>query len=111
MLCVVEEPHNVAAVENTGEFKGSYHVLMGALSPLQGIGPDDLKIKGLLDRVRDGVVRLGAAKVRDAAGHAALIKALDNRIAMFYAWQHGMGCSKKLPKEQELLQMLSLIHI
>ena len=41
----------------------------------------------------------------DAAGHAALIKALGNRIAMFYAWQHGMGCSKKLPKEQELLQM------
>jgi len=41
----------------------------------------------------------------DAAGHAALIKVLGNRIAMFYAWQHGMGCSKKLPKEQELLQM------
>ncbi|MDE2679947.1 MAG: sugar phosphate isomerase/epimerase [Verrucomicrobiota bacterium] len=41
----------------------------------------------------------------DAAGHAALIKALGNRIAMFYAWQHGMGCTKKLPKEQELLQM------
>ena len=41
----------------------------------------------------------------DAAGHAALIKTLGNRIAMFYAWQHGMGCSKKLPKEQELLQM------
>ena len=56
VLCVVEDPHNVAAVENTGEFKGTYHVLMGALSPLQGIGPDDLKIKGLLDRVRDGDV-------------------------------------------------------
>ena len=41
----------------------------------------------------------------DADGHAKLIKALGNRIAMFYAWQHGMGCSKKLPKEQELLQM------
>ena len=41
----------------------------------------------------------------DAAGHAALIKALGNRIAIFYAWQHGMGCHKKLPKEQELLQM------
>ena len=41
----------------------------------------------------------------DAAGHTALIKALGNRIAMFYAWQHGMGCHKKLPKEQELLQM------
>lgn len=41
----------------------------------------------------------------DAGGHAKLIKSLGNRIAMFYAWQHGMGCSKKLPKEQELLQM------
>ena len=41
----------------------------------------------------------------DADGHAKLIKTLGNRIAMFYAWQHGMGCSKKLPKEQELLQM------
>ena len=41
----------------------------------------------------------------DADGHAKLIKALGNRIAMFYAWQHGMGCSKKLPKQQELLQM------
>ena len=41
----------------------------------------------------------------DAANHATLIKALGNRIAMFYAWQHGMGCMKKLPKEQELLQM------
>ena len=41
----------------------------------------------------------------DAAGHAALIRTLGNRIAMFYAWQHGMGCHKKLPKAQELLQM------
>jgi sugar phosphate isomerase/epimerase len=41
----------------------------------------------------------------NAAGHAALVKALGNRIAMFYAWQFGMGCHKKLPKEQELLQM------
>ena len=51
IICVVEDPPNVAAVERTKEFKGLYHVLMGALSPLQGIGPDDLKIKGLLDRV------------------------------------------------------------
>lgn len=56
VICVVEDPHNVAAVENTKEFKGIYHVLMGALSPLQGIGPDDLKIRGLLERVRDGEV-------------------------------------------------------
>ena len=53
LICVVEEPQNVAAIEKTREFKGVYHVLMGALSPLQGIGPDDLKIKGLLARVAD----------------------------------------------------------
>jgi recombination protein RecR len=51
MICVVEDPHNVAAVEKTGDFKGAYHVLMGALSPLKGMGPDDLHIKGLLERV------------------------------------------------------------
>src|SRR5580658_1051297 len=45
VICVVEEPQNVGAVDKTREFKGVYHVLMGALSPLQGIGPDDLKIK------------------------------------------------------------------
>ncbi len=57
VICVVEEPQNVSAIEKTREFKGMYHVLMGALSPLQGIGPDDLKIKGLLSRVDDGVDR------------------------------------------------------
>src|SRR6185437_11190787 len=55
VICVVEEPQNVSGVEKTREFKGLYHVLMGALSPLQGIGPDDLKIKGLLARISDGV--------------------------------------------------------
>jgi recombination protein RecR len=56
VICVVEEPQNVSAIEKTREFKGVYHVLMGALSPLQGIGPDDLKIKGLLARVERGHV-------------------------------------------------------
>ena len=56
VICVVEDPHNVTAIERTKEFNGRYHVLMGALSPLQGIGPDDLKIKSLLDRVRDGEI-------------------------------------------------------
>jgi recombination protein RecR len=53
---VVEQPENVAAVEKTRGFRGRYHVLMGAIAPLQGIGPDDLKIKGLLDRVGAGGV-------------------------------------------------------
>ena len=56
LICVVEEPQNVSVVEKTREFRGVYHVLMGALSPLQGVGPDDLKIKGLLARVADGAV-------------------------------------------------------
>jgi recombination protein RecR len=57
LICVVEEPQNVSVVEKTREFRGVYHVLMGALSPLQGVGPDDLKIKGLLSRVADGGVQ------------------------------------------------------
>ena len=56
VICVVEDPHNVSAVERTKEFNGAYHVLMGALSPLQGVGPDELRIKSLLDRVGRGDV-------------------------------------------------------
>jgi recombination protein RecR len=54
LVCVVEQPENVAAVEKTRGFRGRYHVLMGAIAPLQGIGPDDLKIKPLLARVAGG---------------------------------------------------------
>jgi recombination protein RecR len=56
IICVVEEPQNVMVVEKTREYRGLYHVLMGVLSPLQGTGPDDLKIKGLLERVGAGGV-------------------------------------------------------
>jgi len=56
-ICVIEEPHNLASVERTRDFKGRYHVLHGSLSPLQGIGPDELKIHGLLDRIRGGAVQ------------------------------------------------------
>jgi recombination protein RecR len=56
VVCVVEQPENVAAIEKTRGFHGRYHVLMGAIAPLQGIGPDDLKIKGLLARVGTGDV-------------------------------------------------------
>jgi recombination protein RecR len=56
VICVVEEPQNVNVIEKTGGFRGVYHVLLGALSPLQGIGPDDLKIKGLLTRIGSSVV-------------------------------------------------------
>ena len=56
VICVVEEPQTVSVVEKTREFRGAYHVLMGTLSPLHGVGPDDLKIKGLLARVGEGQV-------------------------------------------------------
>lgn len=54
VICVVEEPLDVLALEKTEGFRGRYHVLHGALSPIEGIGPEDLKIRQLLDRVRGG---------------------------------------------------------
>ena len=90
-ICVVEEPQNVSAIEKTREFKGVYHVLMGALSPLQGIGPDDLKIKGLLTRLTNGVTEVILATNPNVDGEytavylARLLKPLGvkvTRIAM-----------------------------
>jgi recombination protein RecR len=73
VVCVVEEPQNVAAIEKTREFKGVYHVLLGALSPLQGIGPDDLKIKSLLTRVAAGVAEVILATNPTVEGEATAI--------------------------------------
>ncbi len=56
VICVVEEPKDVVAVERTREFRGRYHVLGGAISPIEGIGPDDLRMRELLTRLADGVV-------------------------------------------------------
>src|SRR5262245_13760016 len=72
-ICVVEEPTNVPAIEKTREFKGVYHVLMGALSPLQGVGPDDLKIKSLLARLSNGVVEVILATNPNVEGEATAI--------------------------------------
>jgi recombination protein RecR len=52
VICVVEEPYNLVAIEKTREFHGMYHVLHGALSPIRGIGPEELRIKNLLERLR-----------------------------------------------------------
>jgi recombination protein RecR len=56
VLCIVEEPHNIMSVERAGGFKGRYHVLHGLIAPLAGIGPEQLRIAGLLERVRAGGV-------------------------------------------------------
>lgn len=57
VICVVEEPLDVLALERTDGFQGRYHVLHGALSPIEGIGPEDLKIRPLIERVRSGKIR------------------------------------------------------
>ena len=57
VICVVEEPKDVVAVERTREFRGRYHVLGGAISPIDGVGPDDLRIRELMVRLRDGTVK------------------------------------------------------
>jgi len=57
VICVVEEAFNISTIEQTRDFKGLFHVLLGALSPLKGIGPQDIDVGGLLKRVRDGSVR------------------------------------------------------
>ena len=56
IICVVEDPTDLAAIEKTGAFKGQYHVLHGVLSPLDGVGPDDLRVRELIERLRDDSV-------------------------------------------------------
>jgi recombination protein RecR len=56
VICVVEEPSNILVLEKSGTFRGRYHALLGALSPLDGVGPEDLKIEGLMERIREGGV-------------------------------------------------------
>jgi recombination protein RecR len=55
-LCIVEEPGNILPIERTGQYRGHYHVLHGALSPLQGIGPEQLRIKNLIERLKSGAI-------------------------------------------------------
>jgi recombination protein RecR len=87
VLCVVEEPKDVATIEKAGVIKGRYHVLGGAISPLDGIGPDDLRTQELLERVeRDGVTEVILATNPNLEGNAtamyvaALLKPVGVRV-------------------------------
>ena len=93
LVCVVETPYNVVSVEKTREFHGRYHVLHGALAPLQGIGPEQLKLQNLMERVKGGEVReLIIATSPTVEGEATavylskLFKPLDLRVTRI-----GMG--------------------
>ena len=87
MICVVEEPNDVVAVEKTGEFKGLYHCLGGVLSPLDGVGPDDLHIKELLARLGEQTTEVIIATNPNTEGEATalylarLIKPLEIKIS------------------------------
>ena len=87
MVCVVEEPRDLLALERARDYKGRYHVLHGALSPLDGIGPDDLKVKELLARlsgetVREVIVATNPTVTGEATAlyHARLIKPLGVKV-------------------------------
>ncbi len=75
VICVVEEPLDVQAIERTGAYRGVYHVLHGAISPVEGVGPDDLKLRELLERVQRGPTR----DLEGAASHPPGIAAPFNR--------------------------------
>lgn len=87
LLCVVEEPNDLLAMERTGEYRGRYHVLLGALSPLDGIGPDELKVRELLarleaDRVREVILATNPNVEGDATAIylAKLLRPLGVRV-------------------------------
>jgi recombination protein RecR len=82
-ICVVEEPLDVLALERTGGYQGCYHVLHGALSPIEGIGPDDLKIKELVDRVRAGGVEEIILATNPSMEGDATAMYLSQRLAPF----------------------------
>jgi len=88
MVCVVEEPFNILSIEKTGIYKGQYHVLHGAISPIDGIGPDDLKLENLLNRLKeDQVEEVIVATNPTSEGEATalnlskLIKPLDIKLS------------------------------
>ena len=72
LICVVEEPYNIQPIERTGEFRGRYHVLMGALSPQRGVGPEQIRVRGLLDRL-SGVEEVILATNPDVEGEATAL--------------------------------------
>ncbi len=88
VVCVVEEPRDLMAMERTGEFRGRYHVLGGAISPIDGVGPDDLRIKELLARVgQENIVEVVIATNPNIEGEATasylarMLKAMEIRVS------------------------------
>ncbi|MBP2651629.1 MAG: Recombination protein recR [Firmicutes bacterium] len=106
LICVVEEPKDIMAMERTREYKGYYHVLHGSLSPLDGVGPDDLRLKELLVRVREGgVLEVIMATNPDVEGEATamyvarLLKPLGIKVTRI---GHGLPVGGELEYADEV---------
>jgi len=118
VLCVVEGPNDLIAIENTGVFNGRYHVLHGTISPLEGVGPDDIKIKELMERLqRENVVEVILASNPTVEGGATalylteLIKPLGVKVTRIaygipmggeIEYSDGMTLSKALEGRREV---------
>jgi recombination protein RecR len=118
ILCVVEGPNDLIAIENTGAFNGGYHVLHGTISPLEGVGPDDIKIEELMDRIqRERVVEVILATNPTVEGGATalyltdLIKPLGVKVTRIaygipmggeIEYSDGMTLSKALEGRREI---------
>ncbi|MEE8480038.1 MAG: recombination mediator RecR [Desulfobacterales bacterium] len=82
LLCVVEQPADMVSLEKSGSFQGKYHILSGVLSPMNGVGPDDIRIKGLISRIKEGnvkeVVLATSTSVEGEATAAYIADQLEN---------------------------------
>ncbi len=105
IICVVESPKDIIAMEKTGEFNGLYHVLHGSISPIDGIGPEDIKIKNLLPRLKEDVDEVIIATDPDVEGDATamyiakLIKALEIKVTRI---AHGLPVGGNLEYADEV---------
>ncbi len=104
-ICVVESPKDVIAMESTGEYNGLYHVLHGAISPMDGIGPDEIKIKNLLPRIKEGIDEVIVATDPNAEGDATamylakLLKPLEVEVTRI---AHGLPVGGDLEFADEI---------
>ena len=105
IICVVESPKDIIAMEKTGEFNGLYHVLHGSISPIDGIGPEDIKIKNLLPRLKEDVDEVIIATDPDVEGDATamyiakLIKVLEIKVTRI---AHGLPVGGNLEYADEV---------
>ncbi len=113
ILCVVEDPADVAVVERTREFRGRYHVLWGALSPLRGIGPEEIEIEGLLARVNDTVREVVVATDPNVEGEATalyLARILRDRNVSVTRIAFGLPVGGDLEYADEVTMARSLLN-